>query len=179
MGETAEAWLSCQLHAIPKQFQPTPDSFREFARLFAAFFESSYELGPNSKSTDCCHFCQYLADVPKLKLRKVTKSTKKQSQRLIEDALIDLQCALDLGYPEITVLDSILADPVSLRFAHIYTYGVGLMHRAQTGRGNPDLLVIWRHLAWSEGRLRRDFTLTADMIIGAESELKSQFLNTP
>ncbi|MDF1664350.1 MAG: hypothetical protein P1V97_21475 [Planctomycetota bacterium] len=178
MGETAEAWLSAQLHAIPRQFQPTPQSFKEFARLFAALFETSYELGPSLQKVGCCEFCEYLSSIPKLKLRKVTKHTKKQSQRLIEDSLIDLHSSLGLGYPEMAIVDSLLANPNSRRTVHIYTYGLGLLNRARTGRGNPALLVIWRHLAWSDGRLIKDFKLRADDIIGAEKWLKEQFLKT-
>src|SRR5262245_32623831 len=85
----AEEWLRRHRDNLPSEARPTADELPRFARLFAAFLMTSFELQANARTArptcGCyCWFCRYLVAGPKLRPRNPSRNARKVALELKE-----------------------------------------------------------------------------------------------
>ena len=63
IGEAAEDWIRRNLDNLPCEVRPSQEELAPFARLFASYLRTSFEIGKKHLSSSCgcyCSFCAYV-----------------------------------------------------------------------------------------------------------------------
>jgi hypothetical protein len=171
----AREWIGRHVKNIPDDARPEPADLPEFARLFASFLTTSFQLSANSlrRVSPCgcyCSFCSYLQAGPNLDLRT---PSKKQFETALELKRIYLcRLASELTpQPSQTMTEIVLgADQLREPIA-MATWGAELVRRSQFASQGEAVLALWREFAWAKGRPRPRFQITARAICDAERRI--------
>ena len=96
--------------------------------------------------------------------------------RLREDAILRISAALNLKAAAPQLIE-LLQDRTRLEEASLVAYGIDLESRQKGFAEGPAILALWRSFAWNEnGSPKRNFQLTAGLILEAESRLTRALL---
>lgn len=181
LPEAARAWLDSHWADLPPNARPPRDALEGFARFFATYLETSFELVRDpgkrlhSPEAHCfCPMCSWLVDAPRLRTKKITPADRARAAKLKLAALHALAAEndhqLDDDAAERLLDDRSLREPLSL-----VAYGRDLLERLRGRTEGAATLVLWRGFAWTkEGSPRKDFTLDADAILAAEAALRAR-----
>jgi hypothetical protein len=184
--EAAEDWLSEHFLNLPLDCRPTErtgPALRQFARFFASYLRTSFELEayPGNRlvsSRGCyCTFCSHLVAASNLRAKKLTSRDKHRAQRIkrkyLEGLLYGSARPVDKRR-----LDLILSDGELSRLTALAAYGKELLYRCQgQGQSGPAVLALWREFAWlPTGSPIPRFELQAQDIIHAERVLNETLL---
>ena len=172
----AHAWITGNRASFPRQTRPDEDDVETFTHLFVAFLTTSYKIPPPKVGTPKpvpSHYARLFAPASLLQVRTPDKKATASAQQMKDLYLVGL--AADLGVPlpfeerERLATDAALAQDVS--FA---AYGRELMRRSQFASQGEGILVLWREIAWTGGKLNKKFVLTSARIMEAEARLCAQ-----
>lgn len=177
-AEAAEEWLVRSRAQLPPAHLPAEAERHEFAHLFASYLLTSFEL-PAGKETirvsDChcyCDYCSYVVSLHRLVPRTPTPNDRKtahQLKRLFLEHLVE-----DLGYPlEKPVEDAVFSNKDLSLTLSCAAYADQLIRRTQFASQGAAVLVLWRDIAWEDGRKpKKKFELTAAQVVEAEERLR-------
>ncbi len=168
----AQAWVDRHFADIPPDARPPHDEREAFARMFASYLETSFELvrepGRKLYSPDAhcfCPMCSWLVDAPNLRTKKLERTDKSRAEKQMRGALHAIAAELEVDADE-SLLEE-LREPLAY-----VAYGRDLLERARGGMVGPSTLALWREFAWTRtGAPRKGFVLTADAILDAEANV--------
>jgi hypothetical protein len=176
-GEAAEDWLRRNLHNLPGDARPGEEELRAFARLFASYLQTSFEIvrpehGRRLSSCGCdCCFCSYLSSAPYLKPRSLSKKARATAMELKRLYLQEL--ARDTGVsvnPERGAELTFGQSPLTRELA-LAAYAKELIRRTEFMTQGEGVYALWREFAWKDGHPDRGFRLTAKAIAQAQNNL--------
>jgi hypothetical protein len=175
-GEAAEEWIGRHLSNIPPNARPATGEATEFARLFASYLATSFELDKPATRLQTydgcwCGYCAYLQAGPRLRARNPSKKANRMAAELKKIYLRDLaaELKLGLGYVELQLRGAAIgADPALRKDLAMATWSAELLRRAEFASQGEGVLALWREFAWQDGRVVRDFKLTAEHACRAE-----------
>src|SRR3990172_5128817 len=76
-ADAAEEWIRRNYQNLPEAVRPRSEEVVPFARLFASYLKTSFEIGKNKRrASGCgcyCDYCSYLVNAPYLKARALSK----------------------------------------------------------------------------------------------------------
>ena len=174
----AEEWLVRNRAHIPPALAPADSERHEFAHLLVSYLQTSFEL-PAGKVTeriaDChcyCDYCSYVIALHRLVPRQPEGRDRRSAhelKRLFLESLV-----ADLGYPlEKPVEDAVFANKASSLDLSCTTYAHHLIRRTQFASQGAALLVLWRDVAWEDGRKpKKKFELSAAHVLACEERLR-------
>ncbi len=176
VGGAASDWLKRNAHSLPADLRVGENDREAFACLFASYLTTSFTLvedaPPTYRSrTGCyCVFCRRLRSVSALRVRTPDKkagSKAAEMKRLYVSGLAAEQ-ETPLGGEALTTLlvDRDLAPAVSYA-----TYAQELIRRSRFVSQGEGVLVLWREIAWTNGKLSKRFALSADAAMQSEAKI--------
>jgi hypothetical protein len=167
IGEAAEDWIRRNLGNLPGEVRPSQDELAPFARLFASYLRTSFEIGEKRMSSSCgcyCSFCAYVSNAPYLKARALSKRAYATAKELKRIYLQEL--ARDIGVnasqsrlDELTSAESSLSRDLS-----IAAYAKELIRRTEFVTQGEGVYALWREFAWVNGHPDRRFKLTLNAV---------------
>ena len=181
--EAAEEWIRRHYKNISPDARPSHDDLSEFCALFSTYLEDSFVLVREpgqrlySPRAHCfCPMCSWLIDAPNLKTRKPTSADKRRARQMRLTTVRTIAAEHDVVLLDDTV-DAIV-DDLDLRVTtSMVTYGRHLLRRLKGATVGPAVLVLWRGFAWTpEGSPRKEFELSADVILEKERHLRDVVL---
>lgn len=172
----AVEWITRNQSTFPPDARPPEGRVEALAHLFASYLTTSFEVASSKRVSDGCDcgFCTYLVNAPTLKAQTPSRVDENIAKTLELDFLEEL--ALESGLPLLRgeVRTLLERTPETARAVAMLTYVRELGRRsAFRGQGRP-VLVLWRQLAWKEGRLDRRFALTAEKVLAAEELVSAE-----
>lgn len=186
-AEAAEEWIGRHLQSLPPDARPASGELPRFARFFASYLTTSFELDPapgmRLGGPHCpCPICSYLVRADHLKPRKLGRHAEEAARSLERLFLGELLPRLGAE-----AVDRALADAESdadlARDLALATYGRELLRRAEFSSQGAGVLALWRTFAWERStdprrpywRPREGFALTAAAILAAQEALLERF----
>ena len=175
-AEAAEDWIKGHYLNLPPDCRPDADRLAEFARFFATYLTTSFDLvkQPDAHLTSpcgCwCRVCAYLTSASHLKAKKLSRRDKERARKI--KAIVLQQLAVQhntrLGQQQAEQL----IDLKSLAFdVALLSYGTQLIERTRGRSAGPAVLALWREIAWNQTSPKKDFQLNAEDILRAEHSL--------
>lgn len=175
-AEAAEDWIKSHYLNLPPECRPEPDQLTVFARFFATYLTTSFELlkesGFQLTSSDGCYccVCAHLVGASHLRTKKIHRRDKVRARDIKITTLKLLShehhAPLDQQHAEKIVDSKDTAKDVALM-----VYGQQLVARARGRSEGPAVLVLWREIAWDVTHPKKDFKLEAEDILRAEQSL--------
>lgn len=174
-AEAVEEWLTRHRANVPADLRPDPAELRPFSFLFASFLATSFRLPAEPeviRRNCCCDCCAYLSVAHRLVPRDVTPKNQGEAHRLKELCLEAL--AESLGRTLAAERRaSVLGDKaLSFELSHV-SYVFELLRRTEFTSQGPGVLVLWRNVAWENGKPRKNFKLTAERVLAAQEKLSA------
>lgn len=175
----AEDWLGRNKAHIPPALVPPASDYREFSYLLASYLFTSFTL-PTDKVTervaDChcfCDYCSYVVAIHRLVPRNPTAKDRQQAHAL--KRLFLGRLTEDLGYPlEKSLEEAVFSTKTLSLELSCATYAYQLIRRTEFASQGSAVLVLWRDIAWEDGRKpRKNFELTAARVVHSEQTLRS------
>jgi hypothetical protein len=153
----AQAWIEEHYADLPPPARPPRAELAPFARFFASFLETSFELvekpGKRLYSPDAhcfCPMCSWLVDVPHLRTKKLVPADKARAEKSKLAALHVLAVEASVS-PSDAELEALLAAITLREQLALVAYGRDLLERTRGGRvARPP----WRCGARSRGTER-------------------------
>jgi len=180
-AEAAKEWIERHYLNLPPDSRPPTDQLLPFARFFATYMTTSFELveQPGERlfsSCGCsCTMCTYLVAAPHLKTKKVLRRDKARARSMkittIQQLARDCDTNLDRQQAEQLLDSADTAMNISL-----LAYGEQLIARTRGMSVGPAVLALWREIAWDpKGSPKKNFQLEAADIVNAEESLAKRF----
>lgn len=173
----AQEWVGRHFHSIPGEARPDVAELEPFARLFASYLTTSFDLiaQPSTRrvsSHNCyCAFCSYLAAADHLRVRTPDKKARQRAHQMKDLYLSSLTAEAGVTLPAAD-RQSLLSDPKAADDLAFAAYGRELLRRSQFASQGEGVLVLWREIAWDEkGKVKKGFTLSAERMLQAEATL--------
>jgi hypothetical protein len=184
LSSSAEAWIQRHYSNIPETARPPIADLKEFSGLFVTYLENSFELARNpgrrlySPDAHCfCPMCSWLIDAPNLRTKTPTTRDKNRARKMMLDIVNSIAVENGIRLSE-KAIEAILADPNLREELALCAYGVDLLRRMRGVAIGAATLVLWRNFAWlPTGSPKKNFELTADLILGAEQALRERILS--
>lgn len=175
VSEAAEEWIRRHLNNIPLDTRPKEVDIPPFARLFASYLTTSFELrekpGKRLYTPGChCPMCGYLAAADHLRTKKITPKAKQEARHLKRVYLQTLATASELPLLE-KELDMLLDNPHIVEELSLATYINELIRRSQFASQGEGILVLWREIAWEGTAPKKHFRLSTTAILNAEDTI--------
>ncbi|MBK7840331.1 MAG: hypothetical protein IPJ49_22170 [Candidatus Obscuribacter sp.] len=174
LSDAARDWLKRQLNNLPADLRPHENEIDEFSHLLASYLQTSFEVAEGKIPVDgwcgCrCMFCLYVRDATFLQARKVTDKARETAKQL--KVLLLCELANDLGLPLLrTDLEPFIGVNPDLSVAiSVLTYTRELMRRTSFGSQGLGVLALWREIAWTATAPKKDFKLTTNLVLEAET----------
>lgn len=175
-GEAAQQFLSDHAASIPVGLRSAADELSATAAILGSYLTVSFDLAheaaserrPDPVCGPGCPWCWHVDKMAHLTTKKPTRMDHKRAESLMLSAVTQRANAAKSQISDAaieTVLSNSVAD------AAVAAYADDLVGRASGRMSGPWALVLWRKFAWSGGSPRKDFRLTADVIVGAEERL--------
>jgi hypothetical protein len=181
----AQEWVGRHFHSIPGDARPDAAELEPFARLFASYLTTSFDLiaQPGTRrvsSSGCyCAFCSYLAAADHLRVRNPDKKARQRAQQMKDLYLSSLADEAGVALSS-SDRESLLSDPKIANDLAFAAYGRELIRRSQFASQGEGVLVLWREIAWDQkGKVKKGFTLSAERILQAEAALVERLKQTP
>lgn len=179
--QSMQEWLVTYSRTIPGKWRPRmsrPDEVKKFVNLFTSYLATSFDLleEPGLRSVagvdGChCHFCRTMVAASHIKARTPDHHDKLRANVLKRQYLNELAADSGRSLSE-ELAQSLIASGETAEAVALATYGAALVRRCDGDAGEPALHALWREFAWtSSGSPRRDFVLTAELILGSERAL--------
>ena len=178
LAGAAQAWIVRHHADLPTAARPERDDIPRFARLFASYLESSFDLIAEpgmrkvSEGAHCfCPMCSWLVRAPNLQAKRVTSAIKRRADTLSAIRVRTYARQLELAISDDALVALLaradLREPIALT-----TYAHELLARLDGFPDGPAALALWRRFAWKpEGSPRPGFELRAPDIMAAEAQL--------
>ena len=174
----AEDWLARNRAHFPPALVPADAERQELAHLLTSYLLTSFELPPTKvreRIAECschCDYCSYVVALHRLVPRHPTARDRKnahQLKQLFLERLVE-----DVGYPlEKSVGDAVFANKALSLELSCATYAYHLIRRTQFASQGSALLVLWRDVAWEDGRKpKKNFELTVAQVLESEQTLR-------
>lgn len=175
-AEAAQCWIEGHYRNLPANCRPKRDQVPAFARFFATYLTTSFDLvkRPGQQLTsDCgcyCPLCAYMVAAPNLKAKKLSRRDKERARKIKITALQQLSMEHNAHLDREQIEKLIDSESVA-RDAALLAYGQQLVARTHGQSHGPAVLALWREFAWDKGSPRKGFTLEAEEILRAEQAL--------
>ena len=184
VSSAAEAWIQEHHHNLPENARPPQGDLKDFSGLFVTYLENSFDLARDpgkrlyTPSGHCfCPMCSWLADAPHLKAKSPTARDKNRAQKMMIDVINCIALENSVRISEKTI-GTILNDPNLREELALCAYGADLFRRMRGFASGAAALVLWRNFAWlRSGSPKKNFELTADLILNAENVLRERVLS--
>ncbi len=181
LTDAAMEWIRRNYASLPLAVRPAEGDIEPFAHLFVSYLTTSYELrsvpgtvAVTGRRGCYCGFCAYLVSANYLTVRKPDKKALARAQEMKDLCLVGL--AQEEGISLSATKRQVLLSDTSLARTIAYaTYGRELLRRSQFASQGEGVLVLWREIAWKDGRLDKRFVLSAEQIMVAERQLCARF----
>lgn len=179
-AESMREWLVSYSRQVPGRWRPRmsdPEEVTKFVHLFTSYLFTSVELveepglSAMSRTDGClCDLCRRLVAASHVKPRRLRDRDKQRALALEREYLEALaaECGRRLTASE---LQAMLASAETATALAPATYGTWLVRRCRGDSGDPALLALWRRFAWTAGAPRKDFELTAELMLDSEQKL--------
>ncbi len=181
LGSSAEEWIRRHLSSIPPSARPDPGDIPAFARLFASFILTSFNLKEDLTllTSECgcrCSFCSRLRAGPKLVLRNPSRKAKATALELT--GIYVKKLAVEMGIADADgKVRAVLANPDLQEHLAAAAWGNELLRRSEFASQGEGVLALWRGFAWKNGSPMRKFKLKADAICSAEKAVCEALMN--
>lgn len=182
MDEAAAAkeWIERHFLNLPPSCRPAIDHLEAFARFFATYLTTSFELveKPGEKLTSSCScycsICTHLVSAPHLRVKKLSRRDKGRARKIkiaaLEQLALEHNTHIDLQQAE-KLIDS----PNSATDVSLLAYGQQLVARTHGRSEGPAVLALWREIAWDKrGAPKKNFQLETEDILCAEESIAEQ-----
>ncbi len=186
-SEAAAEWIGRHLDNLPTAMRPRADEVEDFARLFASYLTTSFELKekPDERlKSGCgcwCPFCTYVVSADNLTVRNPSKKAKQSAVNLKELYIKFLAESLELE-ASAARLDDCLSTPALAESVSLATYAHELIRRSRFASQGEGILVLWREIAWESGfvnddpkrpyrRAKKGFKINAEEVLSAERRI--------
>jgi len=157
----AADWINRNYDNIPLKARPERRYIQRFSALFSTYLENSFNL----------------FDAPSLAVKSPQTADKKRAQKLMRQELHKIASEHDIQLTD-DKFEHMLTAPDLRESIALCTYGSDIFHRMNGVASGVATVVIWRKFAWwPTGSPKRNFQLTADMIIEAENLLYNHILS--
>ena len=179
MDEAAAAkeWIERHFLNLPRSCRPTIDYLEPFARFFATYLTTSFELveKPGKQLTSSCGcycpICTYLVSAPHLRVKKISRRDKVRARR-IKIAVLQQLAGEHNTHLDQQQAEKLIDSPNSAVDVSTITYGQQLVARTHGRSEGPAVLALWREIAWDKtGAPKKDFQLEAEDILSAEESI--------
>jgi hypothetical protein len=178
----AQEWIESHLLNLPPNCRPASDQLEPFARFFATYLTTSFELveKPGERVTTYCScycpMCTYLVAAPHLRARKVLRRDKERAQRLKVATLQQVAREHNVSLDQDQAM-KLIDSPESALEVSLVAYGQQLVARTYGRSEGPAVLALWREIAWHKsGSPKKDFQLEAQSILSAEESIGRKIL---
>ncbi|MBC8139893.1 MAG: hypothetical protein H7Y38_00470 [Armatimonadetes bacterium] len=181
VGEAATEWLLRNAHSLPADSRPDENDWNEFGCLFASYLTTSFTLvedaAPTYRSrTGCyCVFCRRLRSVSALRVRTPDKKAGGKAMEMKRLYVSGLAAEQDTPLAG-DALTALLADRDLAPAVSYATYGQELIRRSRFVSQGEGVLVLWREIAWINGKLNKRFALSADAILASEKTVAAAII---
>lgn len=175
-AEAAEDWIEGHYLNLPAHCRPGREQLPAFARFFATYLTTSFELvkKPGQQLTSpcgCyCPLCAYLIAAPNLKTKKLSRHDKERARKIKITALQQLSMTHN-AHLDREQLEKLIDSESAARDVALLAYGQQLVARTHGQSQGPAVLALWREIAWDKGSPRKGFELEAEEILRAEQSL--------
>jgi hypothetical protein len=172
--DIAIEWLLKNYDNLPKEIRPSLNEVSAFAHLFVSYLKTSFEFGKNSLRSECgcyCSFCAYVCNAPYLKIRSVSKKSRKTAEALKQLCLDEIAESIGESV-HCAVTRKLTSDksPIASELAMV-TYAKELIRRTEYATQGEANYALWREFAWTDGHPNRDFQLTSHLILQAHGKI--------
>lgn len=171
----AHDWIVSNLANFPRETRPDEADVEPFTHLFVAFLTTSYKL-PVAKSEPAKpipYYARRFAPASLLQVRTPDKKAAVSARQMKDLYLSGLAAALGVTLPY-EERERLAADPAFAVDVSFAAYGRELIRRASFASQGEGILVLWREIVWTGGKLNKKFVLTSARILEAETNLASQ-----
>lgn len=179
-NEAAKAWIESHLLNLPLDCRPEHDELEQFARFFATYLTTSFELveKPATQLTSgcgCyCSFCAYAVAAPNLKTKKLDRRDKERARKLKLFALKQLALECQTHFDEKHAV-KLIESPETAESVSLVAYGQQLVARMRGVTEGPAVLALWRDIAWDKkGAPKKTFQLKVEDIVRAEESIANR-----
>lgn len=183
-SDAAKEWIERHFLNLPPSCRPEFDQLEPFARFFATYLTTSFELVKEpgvqvQSSCGCfCPICTHLAAAPHLRTKKLTRRDKQRARKLklgvLQQVAHESQARLD-QQRAIALIDS----AKSAMDVSLITYGHHLVARTRGSSDGPAVLALWREIAWNEkGSPKKQFQLYSEDIFRAKESIANMIIES-
>jgi hypothetical protein len=175
-AEAAEDWIKGHYDNLPANCRPKRDQLPAFARFFATYLTTSFDLvkRPGQQLTSqcgCyCPLCAYLVAAPNLKTKKLWRRDKERARKIKITALEQLSGEHN-AHLDREQVEKLIDSESAARDAALLAYGQQLVARTHGQSQGPAVLALWREIAWDKGSPKKGFELETEEILRAEQSL--------
>jgi hypothetical protein len=174
LQERALGWIRANYESLPDSVRPPVEDVVPLANMFSTYLLNSFEIdtGPGQRRYSELPYDPYDSwhvQVSQLRPQKVDAAGREAAKRLKVAVLEDLAKEATVAVGAETM--RMLLRERSLREAiGLVAYGTDLLTRIDGHARGTASLALWRSFAWtSDGSPKKDFTLSAEAILDAES----------
>jgi len=181
-ANAAKEWIGRHFENIPMDIRPPREYLDEFAHLFSSYLTTSFELVEKpgtsfASNCDCyCPMCCYLVSANHLKTKKISKKANKSATALKKIYLNSVASEVELALLDHEIMN-LMKNPEMKEKISLATYANELIRRSQFASQGEGILVLWRDIAWQNGKLKKNYMLRADIILEAEKEIIQNMKN--
>jgi len=179
-SHAAKAWIERNLDNMPEAVRPNRDQIERFARLFASYLRTSFDLRrkpPMRLTSPCkcwCPYCTYLAAADHLTPKKISRHAKEAAGELKRIYLRELARELGLE-PSQEQIDRLVSDESLSPALAMAAYARELIRRMHFASQGTGVLALWREFAWKkQGSPIPGFRLDLDAILESERRVADQ-----
>lgn len=179
----ARAWVEKHYDNIPPDARPARADVRDFCNVLETFRTGSLDLEADpaprgSPSVRSCTVCYWLLREPRVRTKKPTSRDRSRARKMLADAVRRAALVEDVALTGADV-DAIVDAPDMREPVALLAYGCDIQRRLGGVSAGPAQLVLWRRFAWKlSGSPKKDFELTADLILAAEDAVRIRVRST-
>lgn len=177
-----ENWVKKNYNAIPNKYRPLQEEIPKFSFLLCSYFHIAFILNGDFTKTyswpkKVLYFVLHdMMPQFSISLRKVSKADKHNAEKMMLNQLIHMtkEVCLEMKPP---LLEKMLEAKHLHEPLAMCAYANDLLQRQKGQFSGAPVLVLWRKFAWnSHGNPKKNFKLTTEMILNAETTLKNELM---
>jgi len=175
-SNAAKEWIGRHLNNIPLDIRPEKENLSEFSHLFASYLTTSFELIDKPRkhlasSCECyCTMCSYLVSSSHLKTKKITDKTRKSAYKLKKLYLNSLASENELALIDREITELLICKGISKSIS-LATYANELIRRSKYASQGEGILLLWREIAWNNGKPNIKYRLNVQSILDAQRDI--------
>ncbi|MFX0103199.1 MAG: hypothetical protein ACFFCS_26780 [Candidatus Hodarchaeota archaeon] len=166
-------WVKRNLKSLPQNFRPAEEDVEPFVHILTSYLSTSFQVTKTERVSDGCYcpFCTFFAPKTIYQVRNPSKKSIENAEKLKARYIQGLCKEIDAKEIEADPKKWIDENDDLVYQISLATYAKEMIRRSKFYSQGEGILVLWREIAWVDGRKDPRFKLTARMVLEAEDEI--------